>query len=257
MSRRLDPWPYPKLFAHRGGGTLAPENTLAGMRMAEKCGYRAVEFDVKLSRDNRAILLHDDTLERTTNGQGLARDFAYGELALLDAGLWHSPRFQFEPIPRFDGIAWHLIRAGMLANVEIKPCEGRDAQTGEIVGRLCAEYWAQAVPCLVSSFSYAALKAARAVAPGLPFGWLVRSPGPSDWEILAELGCVSFHFWEHVATREVIDEAHRRGYRVLLWTVNEVARAQELFAMGADGLFTDNLEVFAQYFPALRAPASP
>ena len=72
--------------------------------------------------------------------------------------------------------------------------------------------------------------------------------------ILDELGCVSFHFWEAAATPERVAEAHRRGVRVLLWTVNAVDRAQALLAMGVDGLFTDNLRVFAEALPALREP---
>src|SRR5262249_27352912 len=79
-------WPYPKLFAHRGGGKLAPENTLAAMRLGQSLGYRAVEFDVKLSRDGVAMLLHDATLERTTNGKGDAGSCEWELLAKLDAG---------------------------------------------------------------------------------------------------------------------------------------------------------------------------
>ena len=81
-----DAWPYPRIFAHRGGGTLAPENTLAAFRLGQSLGYRAHEFDVKLSKDNVAVLLHDATLERTTNGTGRAADFDYAQLAKLDAG---------------------------------------------------------------------------------------------------------------------------------------------------------------------------
>src|SRR6187397_2491801 len=84
-------WPYPRLFAHRGGGSLAPENTLAAVKLGQSLGYRAHEFDVKLTKDNVAMLLHDATLERTTTGKGRAADFTWKELAVLDAGAWHSP----------------------------------------------------------------------------------------------------------------------------------------------------------------------
>ena len=82
----MNDWPYPRLVAHRGGGALAPENTLAAIRLGQELGYRAHEFDVKLSRDGVAILLHDERLERTTNGQGRAADLAWAELQGLDAG---------------------------------------------------------------------------------------------------------------------------------------------------------------------------
>lgn len=250
---KLDPWPYPLLFAHRGGGSLAPENTMAAMRVGHAEGYRAVEFDVKLDRTHTGILLHDDTLERTTSGHGRARDFAYGELALLDAGLWHSKAYQFEPIPRFDAVAWFLISHNMMANVEIKPCEERDTETGEVIARLAGDYWAkQGVKCLLSSFSETSLDAAMRAAPQLPRGFLTKVPQQQDWAILERLGCVSFHFWEGAATQALIAEIHARGYRALVWTVNDVARARQLIDWGIDGIFTDNLREFAAAFPNLR-----
>ena len=92
----LPPWPYPKLAAHRGAGKLAPENTLAAFRLGRGCGYRMAEFDVKLSADGVAFLLHDDTLDRTTNARGRADALTWHELSQLDAGSWHSPQYAGE-----------------------------------------------------------------------------------------------------------------------------------------------------------------
>lgn len=249
----LPPWPYPKLFAHRGGGHLAPENTVAAINTGAAHGYHAVEFDVKLSQDNVSFLLHDDTLERTSNGHGNARDFAMRELATLDAGSWHSAAFAGERLPRFDECIATLREHRLMANVEIKPCPGRDAETGAQIARECAAAWAgAAVPPLLSSFSHIALAAAREAAPQLPLGWLTKEPREADWLILQTLGCASFHFWEGAATQAIVDAAHQRGYRVLLWTVNDVARAKAVFEMGVDGIFTDNLAVFATTFDGNR-----
>jgi len=87
-------WPYPRLFAHRGGGSLAPENTLAAIRLGQSLGYHAHEFDVKLSKDGVSMLLHDATLERTTTGKGRAADYPWADLVKLDAGAWHSAEFR-------------------------------------------------------------------------------------------------------------------------------------------------------------------
>ena len=87
----MNAWSYPKLFAHRGGGTLAPENTLAGMKIAANHLYTAVEFDVKLSADGVAFLMHDDMLERTTNGIGAFKDKSAAEIEMLDASGWMTP----------------------------------------------------------------------------------------------------------------------------------------------------------------------
>ena len=153
-------WPYPTLFAHRGGGTLAPENTLAAIKMGNAHSFVAVEFDVKLSRDNVVLLMHDASLERTTNGVGLVAEKDIQELETLDAGAWHSAQFQGERIPRLSVLSKYLHWMGIMANIEIKPCPGREIDTGRIVAELCDELWRdRLVKPLISSFSVEALRA--------------------------------------------------------------------------------------------------
>jgi glycerophosphoryl diester phosphodiesterase len=169
-------WSYPRVAAHRGGGTLAPENTLAGLRTGASLGHTMVEFDAKLSADNVAFLLHDDTVDRTSNGRGAAACMRYVELAALDAGSWKDTRFAGEPMPTLAEVAACCRELGLAANVEIKPCAGRDVETGRIVAAETARLWAPEAeagkPPLLSSFSYSALEAARDAAPDLPRGLL-------------------------------------------------------------------------------------
>ena len=243
-------WPYPRLFAHRGGGSLAPENTLAAVKLGQSLGYRAHEFDVKLTKDNVAMLLHDETLERTTSGRGRAADFTWKELAALDAGGWHSPAFRGERLASFEAVARQLIANGDMANVEIKPTRGAERETGLAVAREAARLWTGAkVAPLLSSFAFEALVAAKEAAPALPRGWLVDEFGEADWERLAQLEAVSLHTNHKKLDEKNIARLHERGYRVMLYTVNEPAKAEQLLAAGADGLFTDNLKVFAERFP--------
>ncbi|MFC3530938.1 glycerophosphodiester phosphodiesterase [Vogesella facilis] len=241
----MQPWPYPYLFAHRGGGRLAPENTLAGMATAVQYGYGAVEFDVKLSRDGVSFLLHDDTLPRTSNGQGLAATQDIAALSRLDAGSWFAPRFAGEPLPSFATIAAYCRAHRLLANVEIKPCPGREAETGREVARLAAELWqGHPAPPLLSSFAWEALLAARDAAPQLPRGWLIEEQWPADWPArLAELQAVSLHSDHLLLTAERVAAVRAAGYRVLAYTVNDPARAAELRQWGVDGIFTDALDV--------------
>src|SRR5690606_408141 len=91
MSNTSPAWPYPKLIAHRGAGRLAPENTLAALRVGAGHGFRMMEYDVKLSRDGIPILVHDDTVDRCSSGKGAAADKTFAELGTLDFGAWHSP----------------------------------------------------------------------------------------------------------------------------------------------------------------------
>ena len=245
-------WPYPRIFAHRGGGTLAPENTLAAFRLGQSLGFHAHEFDVKLSRDKVSVLLHDATLERTTNGEGQAADFDYAELAKLDAGGWHSPQFAGEPVPTFARVAELLRSKGTMANVEIKPTPGLERETGSQVAAEAAKLWSGgAVLPLVSSFSFDALMAARQAAPGLPLGWLSRKITEEDWPRLEALGAVSIHTNHTRLNAPDIPRLKAAGYRVMVYTVNEIETAQRLFDMGVDGLFTDNLREFAERFPGM------
>jgi glycerophosphoryl diester phosphodiesterase len=251
----MSPWPYPRIFAHRGGGSLAPENTLAAIRMGQSLGFRGHEFDVKLSKDGIAILLHDETLERTTTGRGRAADFAWSELAALDAGAWHSEAFRGERLASFTQAAALLRSLDTMANVEVKPTPGLEVDTGGAVARDAATLWQDAsTPPLLSSFSFKALMAAKDAAPHLPRGWLAAELTTEDWPRLAALEAVSFHTDHRKLDRASIPRLHDKGYRVMVYTVNDALVAEELFAAGVDGIFTDNLREFAARFPdAIRS----
>ncbi len=242
-------WPYPRIFAHRGGGSLAPENTLAALRTGQELGYRAHEFDVKLARDDVALLLHDETLERTTNGRGRAADLDFDAMRGLDAGAWHSAPFRGERVPTFEEAARLLRSCDTMANVEIKPTPGFDWHTGTHVALHARELWLGApAPPLLSSFSFEALMAAKEAAPELPRGWLIKTFTDADWDRLEELGAVSLHTDHRRLAPADVARLHDRGYKVLVYTVNDAQIAQSLLDAGVDGMFTDNLRDFAVRF---------
>src|SRR5476649_1844113 len=114
-------WPYPTIVAHRGGGSLAPENTLAAIDTGARYGHKMIEIDAKLSADEQIFLLHDDTLERTSNGHGIAGELTWAELSRLDAGEWFSDNFTGERLPLFTDVAARCIQHQLAINVEIKP----------------------------------------------------------------------------------------------------------------------------------------
>ena len=233
------PFPLPRWFAHRGGGSLAPENTLAGIRLAARLGYRAVEFDVMLSGDGTPLLIHDETLERTTNGSGRVCDTPDAILFSLDAG-------KGERLPRFADAAALCRELGLLANVEIKPASGYEVATAEVVARLSAELWRGAeVQPLLSSFSLAALEVARDLAPTIRRGVLFEQP-PADWlSEVRRLQAVSLHCDAELLDDEVLAMARENGIPVLCYTVNTEKQAKMLFSRGVSALFTDRLDLFA------------
>ncbi len=243
-------WPYPSIFAHRGGGKLAPENTLASIALGQSLGYRAHEFDVKLSKDKVSLLLHDTTLERTTNGKGRAADFLFADLEKLDAGEWHSEAYIGERLPSFERAAKLLRSKDTMANVEIKPTPGFERETGLQVAAEAEKFWKGAVTQpILSSFSFEALMAAKESAPSLRRGWLADEIKEEDWARLKALGAVSMHTNHKKVRAEDVKRLKDEGYRVMVYTVNDIETAERLFDLGIDGLFTDNLREFAAVFP--------
>ncbi len=239
----MKPWPYPLWLAHRGAGKLAPENTLAAFRVGTGFGYRAFECDVKLSRDGEAFLLHDDTLERTTSGAGSPAGIAWADLARLDAGAWHSPPFAAEPLPRLSQIAAFCQANGCALNIEIKPCPGVERLTGEVAAREAARLWAGMLPPLLSSFKTEALEGARAAAPDLPRALLLDELWEGWPEAAEALGVVAVITNWRLMEAALIERLHARGWRALVYTVNDADVAQRLTAAGIDGLITDRVDL--------------
>ncbi len=232
-------WRGTRIVVHRCGGTLAPENTLAALEAGARLGARYVEFDAKLSADDHVYLLHDDDLDRTTNGQGPAVTRRWHELAALDAGSWFDATYAGEPLPSLAAIAARCAAHAIAANIEIKPCPGTEARTGARVAEAVLALWRDQAAPLLSSFSVEALAAARDTAPSLPRAILFEAL-PADWRETADaLGCVSVHVDHVTLAAAQVEAIHASGRRVLAYTVNEPARAAELAGWGVDLICTD------------------
>ena len=237
-------WALPRVFAHRCGGALAPENTLTGLAIAARLGIKAVEFDVMLSADGTPWLIHDDLLERTTNGAGKVCDTADKVLQELDAGGFQHPAFSGEKLPQFEIAALRLLEFGLMANVEIKPAIGHEAETGEVVARTIQKLWQGRPFPLVSSFSEESLVAARKVAPELPLGFLWECP-PADWLARMDaIGAYSLHSAAWEISDEMLATAKSREIPVLCYTVNDPAAADALFKRGVSSVFSDRIDLF-------------
>ena len=248
-------WPYPKVLAHRGGGTLAPENTLAGLRRGMAAGFRAIEFDVMLARDGVPVLLHDPFLGRTVPGSGNVYDYDALELAAMDAGGWFGREFDGEPVPLFVEFAQFCKAQGVWMNIEIKPAPGYEIETGGVVARIAAALFADEIAAgpmarvpLLSSFSQPALEAAREAAPRLPRAVLMSELAP-DWERLArEVDAVAIHTNHRHLTPALAQAVKAAGLGLFCYTVNEPARARELLAWGVEAFCTDRIDLIGPDF---------
>lgn len=239
-------WPYPLWIAHRGAGKLAPENTLAAFRLGASYGYRAFECDVKLSADGVPFLLHDDTLERTSSGDGIAGARTWSELALLDAGSWHSRGFAGEAPPSLAAVARYCLRNGFALNIEVKPTSGVEDTTGRVVAQEAARLWGgQPVLPLLSSFRPEALQGAREGAPELPRALLLDTLWSGWFEVAQVLGCAAVVTNHRLMDAPLIAKLHGAGWHALVYTVNDAADARRLLALGIDSIMTDAVDRFA------------
>jgi glycerophosphoryl diester phosphodiesterase len=248
-------WRYPRVLAHRGGGVLAPENTLAGLREGMKRGYRAIEYDIMLARDGVPVVMHDPYLGRTVAGSGKVYDYDAAELAQLDAGGWFAREHEGEPVPLFVEFAQFCKVHGVWMNMEIKPAPEYDLETGGTVARIAAALFADeiaagdlaAVP-LLSSFSMLALESAREVAPQVPRACLM-SELPPDWERRAQsVEAIAIHTNHKHLTQALAQEVRAAGYGLFCYTVNEPRRARELLSWGVEAFCTDRIDLFKPDF---------
>jgi len=260
-------WPYPKVLAHRGGGTLAPENTVAALECGMRAGFRAIEFDVMLARDGVPVVLHDPFLGRTVAGSGNVHDYDALELAAMDAGGWFGRAYEGEPVPLFVEFAQSCKVHGVWMNIEIKPAPGYEIETGGVVARIAAAMFADELAAgtpaglarapLLSSFSHLALEAAREVAPALPRAFLM-SELPPDWERRArEVGACAIHANHRHLTRQQAHEVKAAGFGLFCYTVNEAARARELLAWGVDAFCTDRIDLIGPDFAKISVNTPP
>lgn len=232
----------PLIFAHRGASAYAPENTLAAFRRAVELGAEGVELDVTLSADGVPVVIHDDTLDRTTDGRGAVARATLAQLKQLDAGFRarFGDQFAGERLPSLAEV-FVAVPPPVILNVELKRDASPDKTLAERVVALIREHRMEA-RVLLSSFYYDNLQRVKRVDPALPVG-LLYAPGLAAYIVRSGLPPIVPHEAHHPHRSLVNAGAMRwyrgRGYRVNVWTVNEAAEMRRLMGLGVDGFFTD------------------
>lgn len=222
---------YPRLIAHRCGGVLAPENSLAGLAAAARLGCRGVEFDVMLTADRVPILMHDETLERTTRCTGRVADWTFADLRAGDPG-----------IPTLAEALADCQRLGLWTNIELKPATGHEEETGKVVGAWLARHWDG--PGVVCSFCAKSALAARRFLPDAAFALLYEQL-PDDWQDARQrLGAAAVHLEARHVDAAVAARLNAAGLPWACYTVNHRATAERLFAIGGAAVFTDRPDLW-------------
>lgn len=231
--------------AHRGASAIAPENTIAAFRAAAEQGARWVELDVALLADDTLVVIHDDSIDRTTSGKGSLGTLTHADIGKLDAGAWFDARYAGERLPTLAEVIKALGEFGLSANVEIKQhkhhksldqlvravqadINRRDAKTG----------------IMISSFDPEALKAMHALEPDLEMAMLWSRP-PEDWaERLKAIPATTIHMHYKALSIGLLEETSKSGIKVRAWTCNNPVELVSFWGAGLTGVITDNPKLF-------------
>ncbi|WP_284690956.1 glycerophosphodiester phosphodiesterase [Propioniciclava coleopterorum] len=226
-----------KVWAHRGASGSSPENTLPAFEMAIEQGADGLEFDVQLTRDDHVVVIHDETLERTTDGRGWVADHSLEDLRRLDAGAGHEG-FEGVRIPTLAEV-FDLVRdADVRLNVELKnsriPYQGLEERVLAII-----DDYGLADRVIVSSFDHNSLRGLAESGTTLPLGILYSEPLWRPWNYAVKLGASALHPSLSATRPKVVERSHEAGLEVNVWTVNEPVEVERVRDLGVDALITN------------------
>jgi glycerophosphoryl diester phosphodiesterase len=243
----LETLPRPTIFAHRGASAHAPENTLAAFELALAQGADGIELDAKLSADGHVIVMHDATVDRTTDSHGRVKDRSLAELRSLDAGAFFAEKYRREKVPALEEV-FEALGKRMFVNVELTNYNTPGDHLVESVCMLVKKFGLQK-QVLFSSFFASNLSKARGLLPEVPRGLLAFTGLLGAWA-----RSFGFAFGKYQAlhphlkdvTPQQVQRVHRLRRRVHVWTVNTAEDMRRLFHWGVDAIFTDDPQLAVQ-----------
>jgi len=224
-----------RIIGHRGASAYAPENTLESFELAIRQGAVMIELDVHCCASGQLVVIHDDTLERTTNGKGLVADKTLDELKMLNAG-------NNNQIPTLEEVLELLNRRAKI-NIEIK---GKDVAVllADLISRYLFEKEWNPNFFIVSSFDYDQLRQFHALLPRVRIGILYEHL-PNEFQSLSRgMNAFSINFSVDACSKQKVDIIHKNGFEAWVYTVNDTEVFEKLKAMGVDAVFTNNPEQF-------------
>lgn len=247
------------IIAHRGMSTLFPENTLASFNALKEYKVNWLETDVGITKDEHVVILHDDYLDRTTNGIGALTEIDYGELRKLSAGSWFESKYESEIIPSLSELVTFINESKINLNLELKAVIGPQANyLADSLIKQVANALNQidsSIRVTISSFNPIMLMKLKNIRPQTEVAVLFEDHTfYEDWTLIMQsLDSKIIHPQNEHLTRSTVAEMKDYGYEVNVWTVDKIDRANELFNWGVDGIFTD----VAQSFPPHKKKGEP
>ena len=240
----------PRVVAHRGSSRTAPQNTLVALEAAWRAGADSIEIDLQRSADGVAVVIHDDTVDATTDGSGAVSDLDLVELRRLDAGSWFSPAYAGQRVPTFTEVIGFLVaRPGIDLLLELKGAWDADGASSVVEAIRAADLGDRVI---VQSFDPATVAVLAGVAPELRRGLLIAVADGSLLDLCAELGVMACnpHGGLLRARPELLAELHGAGLQVMVWTANEPEEWAALTAAGVDAIITDRPDALRGWLSA-------
>ena len=229
------------VIAHRGFSSAAPENTLAAFSKAIETGCDMIELDVQLSRDGEVVVIHDETLDRTTNGKGKVNQHTLQDLRKFDAGFWFSPQFTGEKIPPLKEVL-ALTSSKIPLTIELKKGDLGQYTIFDLVDRTFAEV--EKAGCLgqvvFSSFDRTALERILEKNSRIPVAYIYNKPWNSPLELVGKYPVPILSCRQTVLTKDNLMKAHQAGFKVNVWTVDTEPEMDHFLDLGVDGIITNH-----------------
>ena len=228
-----------KVYAHRGYSGKYPENTMLAFKEAAKTGCDGIELDVQLTKDGKVVVIHDEAVDRTTDGSGKVKDFTYQELARLNAANLYEGKYGFCGIPLFEDYCKWAAGQELVTNIELKTgvyyYEGLEEKTLELVRRYGLEE-----KVFYSSFNHLSLLKVKELAPQAVCGALLEHAGIGNAGYYCRrFGLQAYHPGYKGLTEETVKGCRENGIQVNVWTINDMGVLEQLEEWGCDGAITN------------------
>ena len=227
-----------RVIAHRGYSSQAPENTMAAFQRALDAGITDLELDVQMTRDGQIVVIHDEKVDRTSDGEGLVKDFSFSELQKLDFGRWFSPEYAGERIPRLEDVLKLAAAHDMWVNVELKTGIIRYPKLEEKVVDLI-QHFDMAHQVIISSFNHYSLKTVKDICPDMPIGLLYMAGLYEPWNYAVAMGAQALHPLHWNIVPEVTKGSKEAGIKLHPFTVDEPDIIQRMIDANVDGIISN------------------
>ncbi|WP_411345997.1 glycerophosphodiester phosphodiesterase [Paenibacillus sp. WLX1005] len=225
-------------YAHRGASGYCPENTMIAFKKGLELGATGIETDVQRTKDGKLVLIHDESVERTTGQQGEIKDLTYDEISRLDAGSWFDSAFAGERIPLLDELLDWAAPTELILNLELK--NNMEAYTGmeeQVIAAI--QQRGLSARTIISSFNHYSLATCKQLAPDIRTGILYGDNLYHPWAYAQSVGAEALHPYHLFLTEEIVQQAAAHGVISNPFTINEPERMRELIQMGVAGIITD------------------